>query len=431
MSQPDKQPDEVRSESKVRWIMVGVVGGAMLLYFVVSVFRTPLQADTYTNSYSTSPGGHTALIELLRKSGREVTPGKAHLDLPKFDNARTDTLAMLEPGMQYVDHFGEEFAALFTAAREESTSMLIAFPKRHYELMEVEEGGDVVLEEQEVSIFEVQSILKSTGFDQWLDVDRDTARPEVVWPENALQGAQSEARFKPADYLQAFVVKAGKLPQNFEVLAATEDGAPVIVRYRLSQFESTGGVVLVSDPDLLANRFIAEPGAAEIAARLFDQTPRQGAILVDEDLHGFSTEASLEYLAATPPGLWVTLSSFLLLVIFAWRQATVLRPRAAEPQDRRARKFSIEGLARMMERAGEHDAAQRRIMRRSRLVLGGGRTEVQGAGMTGTRTIQKGKTGRITRIQGASSEERLINAARKVAHQKRTGETEHSDLSFE
>ena len=131
MSEPEKQPDEVRSESKVRWIMVGVVGGAMLLYFVVSVFRTPLQADTYTNSYSTSPGGHTALIELLRKSGREVTPGKAHLDLPNFDNARTDTLAMLEPGMQYVDHFGEEFAALFTAAREESTSMLIAFPSDH------------------------------------------------------------------------------------------------------------------------------------------------------------------------------------------------------------------------------------------------------------------------------------------------------------
>ena len=48
----------------------------------------------------------------------------------------------------------------------------------------------------------------------------------------------------------------------------------------------------------------------------------------------------------------------------------------------------------------------------------------------GTRAIRKGKTGRITRIQGGDDLERLINAARKVAHQKRTGEADHSDWDF-
>ncbi|MCB9896257.1 MAG: DUF4350 domain-containing protein [Planctomycetes bacterium] len=431
MNEPEKQRDDVRSESRLRWVMVGIVGGAMLLYFIVSVFRVPLQADTYTNSYSTSPGGHTALIELLRKSGREVTPGKAHLDLPAYDYDRTDTLAMLEPGMQYVDHFEEEFKALFEGARGENTSIVIAFPKRHYSLMEAEEGGDIVLEEELVGIPEVQGILGSTGFERWLNIQRDTTTPDIVWAADNTPAAPTEVRFKPKDFVQVFKVDSSYLSGAFDVMAATQAGDPVILRYRANRSATVGGVLLVSDPDLLTNRFIAEPGAAEIATRLFALTPQKGTVLIDEDLHGFSTEASLEYLAVTPPGLWVSLSVSLLLLIFAWRQATVLRPRAAEPQDRRARKFSIDGLARMMERAGEHDAAHRRIVKRSRLVLGGGRTEVQGAGMTGTRSIQKGKTGRITRIQGGTSEERLINAARKVAYQKRTGETEHNDLSFD
>jgi hypothetical protein len=433
MSEPEQKLDPVARESKLRWIMVGVVGGAMLLYFVVAIFRTPLQADTYTNSYSTSPGGHTALVELLRKSGREVSPGKAHLELPAFDNTGTDTLAMLEPGHKYISHFGDEFDTLFNVAREEPTSLLIAFPKRRYRLLEAEEGGDIVLSEREVELAEAREILRATGFEQWLELARPAnAEQDILWPGDEFEpGMTQDLSFRPKDFIQTFDVQSSQLPEKFEVLAYSDDGSPVIVRYRVNQFETSGGVLLVSDPDFLCNRYIAEPGAAAIAMRLFQQTPRRGAILIDEDLHGFSTEASLEYLAATPPGLWVTLSATLLLLIFAWRQATVLRPRTAEKQDRRARKFSIDGLARMMERAGEHEAAYRRVMRRSRLVLGGGGAEVQGAGMGGTRTIQKGKTGRITRIQGGTSEERLINAARKVAHQKRTGETEHSDVSFD
>jgi hypothetical protein len=49
----------------------------------------------------------------------------------------------------------------------------------------------------------------------------------------------------------------------------------------------------------------------------------------------------------------------------------------------------------------------------------------------GTSAVQKGKTGKLTRPPTGGSEEQLIHAARKVAHQKRTGETEHSDWSFE
>jgi hypothetical protein len=277
-----------------------------------------------------------------------------------------------------------------------------------------------VLWEDVHPVGEVQSVLERTGFDQWLRIDR------VSGKGRKLQWQDGTGETLLTGPVQVFRVN-GQLPLTFEVLARAESGEPVVVRYRAKEYVGEGGVLLVSDPDIFTNRFIQTPGAATMALRVFGETPRNGTILVDEDLHGFSTDASLEYLAATPPGLWVTLSVMVLLAVFGWRQVTVLRPQSAEPQDRRARKFSIEGLARMMERAGDHDKAYRRVMWRSRLVLGTGGAQVHGAGKSGTRTVKKGKTGRVTRVEGANSEERLINAAAKVAHQKRTGETEHSD----
>ena len=429
MSEPEKKTQPSGRESRLRWILIVGVGAAMLLYFIVGIFEQPMKADNFTNSFSTSPGGHSALRELLTKSGRTVTPGEVHLKLPEFNGAETETLAILEPRAGYVGRFSEEFDALFAAAREERCSLVIAFPKRRYEQVETDEGDDIVLEEYFVSLGSVQEILKATGFDRWLEVRRAKEPGQKVTWNRDLVGRNTpvEQSFEVHDFLQTFEVGDGTLDGRFDVLASAPDGAPVILRYRADEYQSNGGVFLVSDPDFLTNRFIANPGAADIANGLFRLTPQRGSIQVDEDLHGFSTEASLQYLAATPPGLWVTLSAFLLLVIFAWREATVLRPYTAEQQDRRARKFSIEGLARMMERAGEHEVAYGRIMRRSKLVLGGGGAEVQGAGMGGTRTIQKGKTGRITRVEGATSEERLIKAAARVAHQKRTGETAHND----
>ena len=415
------KPDAARRETMFRVIMVAVFGTVMLAYFIVSIFDVPLQADNFTNGYSTSPAGHSALIELLRQNKREIEHGHVKLALPEYEGSRTDTLALLQPGPEYIGPFEEEFTNLFSNARKTDTSVLLVLPKRTYTpATEQPQDGELVLWEVEHSLATVQSVLEYTGFDQWLTVDRlpDKGR-KLVWFDGTAEADMAEP-------VQVFRWAHGEVPKSFQVLASAASGEPVIVRYRQNEY-GEGGVLLVSDPDIFTSRYIDTKGAATLALRVFEETPRSGAILVDEDLHGFSTDASLEYLAATPPGLWVTLSVLVLLAVFGWRQVTVLRPQSAEQQDRRARKFVIEGLARMMERAGDHEKAYRRVMWRSKLVLGTGGAQVQGAGKTGTRTMKKGKTGKVTRVHGESSEERLINAAAKVAHQKRTGETEHSD----
>lgn len=407
-----------RRETLVRLAFLGFCGVVMVSYFVFSIFETPLEADNFTNGFSTSPGGHSALIELLRKNKREVKAGHSKLRLPDFDYGNTDTLALLQPGPQYVEEFEDEFKSLFNGARETETSLLLVMPKRTYQKAnEQPEGGDLVLWEDFHSLHEVRTILEYTGFNRWMDIDRVAGENHILaWSDGTAQTAVSGPT-------QVFRLAANAGEENFDILATDESNRPVVVRYRVERYSASGGVLLVSDPDIFTNRYISNNGAATLAMRVFDETPDAGVILVDEDLHGFSTDASLEYLAATPPGLWVTLSVLLLLGVFGWREATVLRPREAEPQDRRERKFSIEGLARMMERAGDHHKAYKRLVWRSRLVLGSGGAQVQGAGKGGTQAIKKGHTGRITRIQGETSEEKLINVAAKVAHQKRTGES--------
>jgi hypothetical protein len=327
---------------------------------------------------------------------------------------------LLEPGPEFVKHFENEFRTLFTTGRETSTSIVITFPLRMYELADPQpEGEDAVLWESFYYVDEVGSVLEMTGFDRWLGITRKSEQ-EVTW----LGDGTVVAFERP---LQVFT--GAGLSDEFEVLAETSEGDPVVLLHRTESWHRHG-VILISDPDMFTNRYIAKPGMAAMAMKVFDRTPSYGALRVDEDLHGFSTDADATYMAVTPPGLWVTLSVLLVLLIFAWRQATVLRPLDAEPRDRQERKFAIEGLARMMQRAGDHHTAWRRLLKRSRLVLGTGGAQVQGAGM-GTSAVQKGKTGKLTRPPTGGSEEQLIHAARKVAHQKRTGETEHSDWSFE
>jgi hypothetical protein len=98
----------------------------------------------------------------------------------------------------------------------------------------------------------------------------------------------------------------------------------------------------------------------------------------------------------------------------------VLRPVAAEAQDRAARRYAIEGLGRMLERNGSHMEAVQRIIKRSVLVLGDSGVTVHEAGK-GTSMLRAGE-GRV-RLEGETSAERLVNIARRVSERKRAGET--------
>lgn len=407
-----------RREAVFRYVVMGVVAAITIGWMLRGVLDLPAVPDNYTNGYSHSPGGHSALVDLLQKNGRDVRVKAESLKLPKLDGGRGDTLVVLEPRPEHIEDYEEDLARVFDEARARPCSLVFAFPKRYYEYDVTEEGKEVIIED-EYRRGAIQKTLDATGLDEMLDIVRTPGAAVIRPPEST--GVETE--FEIQGPVQTFLWKSrpelsgGKWTS--ETLLETADGSPVAIRLRLPEQYGMGGVVLISDPDLCSNRYIGGKGGGTLALSLFAQTA-DGALIFEETLHGYSTDADLEYLAMTPPGLWLTLSVFLLLLLFGWREATVVRPAQAEDKDRQARLYAVDGIARMMLRARDHHAAYRSLMRRSTLVLGQDPVSVKAEGVRGGDTAMlRGNTGRIRHAAGADDEERLLNAAAVLAEKMR------------
>lgn len=407
-----------RREAVFRYVVMGVLAAITIGWMLRGVLDLPSVPDNYTNGYSHSPGGHSALVDLLQKNGRDVRVKAETLKLPRLDGGRGDTLVLLEPRPEHIDDFEEDLRRVFDEARARPCSLVFAFPKRYYEYSVSEDGKEVVFED-EYRRYAIDKTLDVTGLDEILDIVRTPGATMIRPPEST----GMETQFEVLGPVQTFLWKrrpelsGGKWTS--ETLLETEDGSPVAIRLRLPEQYSMGGVVLLSDPDLISNRYIGGPGGGTLALSLFAQVS-DGPLIFEETLHGYSTEADLEYLAMTPPGLWLTLSVLLLLVLFGWREATVVRPASAEDKDRQARLYAVDGIARMMLRAKDHGAAYRALMRRSTLVLGQDPTAVKAEGVRGGDTaVLRGNTGRIRHAPGQDDEERLLNAAAVLAEKLR------------
>lgn len=411
---------ENRRESIFRWSLVGILLGGSVLWMIFSIFSEPKRPDNFTNSHSYSPGGHRALAELLQARGREVVRNTAKLKAPKMDGFQGDTLVLLEPIPEYVYDFADDFELLFDEATRNPTSIILVLPKRWYRVSETQEDEDsLTLNEYLHPKHAAEVPLREAGYRNNVALLR--VKPQSIYmPSEAFDFRSEETRTYIDAPVQVFSVKPeGR--SGYEVLAETENGHPVVLRVRDTDENGRGGVILVSDPDVFTNRYIARDGAAEFVMKLIDRAP-PGRIIIDEQLHGFTTDSSVEYLAVTPPGLYVTLSVLLVLLVFAWRQATVVRPARLEQTDRTDRTYAIEGVARMMLRTRDHRGAATRIGRRSYLVLGQGAAQVGGPGSgTGVRS----RTGRLSIDGGENQLERLMTVAQRVAMLKRTGGTEH------
>lgn len=408
-----------RRETIFRWVVMGTLAAVTVAWMLRGVFSLPEVPDNYTNGFSHSPGGHSALAELLEKNGRDIRVRADALKLPEFETGSGETLALLEPRPEHLQEFEDDFRRVFADAQSRPCSLVFAFPKRYYGFSRHEDGKEVIVED-EYTRMGIEAILEATGLDDTLDIGRTAGDTEIRAPE----GEGPTATFKVSAPVQTFLWKVSpsslrhsRMPK---VLLETADGRPVALRlFPKHQFDE-GGLVLIADPDLLGNRYIGQPGAGTLALHLFADTPRNGIITFDETLHGFSTEADIEYLAMTPPGLWLTLSLFGLLLLFGWREATVIRPVAAESHDRQARLYAVDGIARMMLRARDHGAAYRALMRRSTLVLGHDPTAVKAEGSRGGDTsVIRSNTGRIRHAPGADDEEKLLNAAAMIAEKLR------------
>jgi len=406
-----------RRETVFRFVVMGVLAALTIAWMLRGVLDLPTIPDNYTNGFSYSPGGHTALAELLEKRGRDVRVRADTLRLPKYEGPASPTLVLLESRPEQIDEFKEDFERLFDEAKSRPCSLVFSFPKRYYEFKSNENGEEVIVEDEYRRAALVYTLQAAKLYDT-LDIVRT---PD---PERIQRRGDDSVTFEVAGPVQTFEWKdrvgllRGSLTE--EVLLETQDGRPVAIRLRHREQYGNGGIVLVADPDVLVNRYIGGPGGGTLALALFEETPPSGELIFEETLHGYSTEADLEYLAMTPPGLWLTLSVFLLLILFGWREATVLRPASAEAQDRQARLYAVDGIARMMLRAKDHGPAYRALMRRSTLVLGHDPTAVKAEGSRGGDTAMlRGNTGRIRHAPGADDEERMTNAAAIIAEKLR------------
>ncbi|MCC6151319.1 MAG: DUF4350 domain-containing protein [Planctomycetes bacterium] len=407
---------------RMRWLFIAVMAAVTLFMILRGVFEDPETRENFTNSGSPSPGGHRALVELLQKSGFKVETTVARLDRldDEFFKRGGRTLALLEPSGGHVEEHEAELRALFEDERK--ANIILVLPKRHYSQVETEDGESVVLQESIGSLEECRKLLELAKLDGELEFHRATEAATLTDGEGKLSAKLGGKHPFP----QYFVLKAQPKPKvrspyepepppRWQVLVKDSAGNPVALR------NNERNLVVLAEPDLISNRFLGE-GEAAALAKIVMNAGNSRSISIDEALHGLSTQASLEYLAVRPPALWALLSLLLLLGLFFWREATVLRPLEAESDQRRSRALVIEGVARLMARARDYGPAARAVIHRAPYALQSARAQVHAAGIAGStpKGVPREIEQRLEAIGFAGgSEGGLIQAAAAVSSLKR------------
>lgn len=415
------QPGTV--DARMRWIFIAVMGAVTLVMILRGAFEEPEVRENFTNSNSPSPGGHRALVELLLRDGFKVETTVGRLDRLDDDFFKPNgrALALLEPSPHHLSEHADEVRELF--ADERKPNLIVVLPKRRYSQLPNDDGGEVVLSESIVPLEECRALLRLARIDDALEFHRATDAATLSDTENKLVAKLAGKHAYP----QYFKLKDASLTKvkldewdnqreaRWTVLVRDSKGNPVALR------NNERNLVVLAEPDLISNRFLGEGDSAALAKFVMGQN-RTRKITIDEAMHGLAAPVSLEYLAVRPPALWALLSLLLLLGLFYWREATVLRPLEAESEQRRSRALVIEGVARLMARARDFGNAARAVIKRAPFALQSSRVKVHAAGIAGSTPpgIPREVEQRLEAIGYAGgSEGGLVQAAAAVAALKR------------
>lgn len=401
-------------EGRFRLVLVVVMAGVTLFVLGRGLFEAPDAPDTFVNGTSTSPGGHRALLHLLDEEGFTVTSSVDRLDVLNENDFQDPeaALALLEPSPQFLDKYESEVRGLFS--RSWRPPLILVLPKRHYHALQSDEDGTLVLQEGIYSIDDSERVLQLAGLGSELGVRRVTGG-DVIEPDSP------------------YATRIHDESDEAQVLEFTSAASPwrkLITDSRnrtLAAVNPLTRVVVLAEPDLISNRFLDQGDSAALARHVFEASQCRH-LVVDEALHGMATRASLEYLAVRPPALWALLSVLLLLALFAWREATVLRTQPAEVDARRSREFVIEGVARLMLRAKDFRMAAQHLQQRAPLALLPSRAHVHAAGVAGSTSASlPGEVAeRLHQLpESDGSEEHLIRVARRVAEIRREVSLSH------
>lgn len=279
-------------------LLILIGGAAFCAVLVLMVLVDPAdRVVTQPSSYSRSALGHAALESLLREAGYRVAVNRSRQGRGV---AAEDLLLVLEPdlGMNTV----EDIQRLLAGKRR----VLVALPKWRQRLTALSTGVPPGWIASAALLSEATVSEVAHGVVGQARIDRPGS--EITWT----------GRLGPAPEIERpQLVADGAL----RPLLASSDGGVLVGEVPV---DVTGSRILVlADPDLIANHGLHRGDNALLAQGLIDQllTSSDATIHFDESLHGFAIVPSLPRLLLAPPFLAATLLALATIAVMVWRAA--------------------------------------------------------------------------------------------------------------
>jgi hypothetical protein len=278
--------------------VVALLSVSLLSMLIWSIFGKEIRStdSAEANSFSRSALGHHAFVSLLRRLkidtlvSRNRSGGKA--------GARA-TLVIAEPRVGT----GER-QRLLDELVESADHILVVLPK--WEGVEDPKHPGWLRSVEPVSKYEIEEVLDALGIDA-----------EVQRPHDVVANRGTAPRWRSTTIQTTPQLFRPQVLTSREIEPIIQCDSGTLVGWADS---SVGQILVLSDPDLLANHGLARPGNASVMMSILDLVRPSDAspVVIDETLHGFGREPSIYRALFDFPLLLATLHVLAAVAILLW-----------------------------------------------------------------------------------------------------------------
>lgn len=263
-----------------------------------------------SNAYSDSAVGHAAFVALLQAQGIPTDITR----LPPAGRLSSSTVVVLaQPDPDTID------ATTLRAVLDGDTRVLVVLPK-----WETWPSAD------HPGWIEQAELIPQGRLDRFAEMiagNMSVVRPAIVGPWRGRLAGDGP------------ILDTPQLVRSAHLLPLIETDGGVL----LGLLRNTGGrVAVLADPDLLTNAGLHRGGnAAIVMAMIEDIRPGEGAVVVDETIHGFVHAKSIWRFLLTPPWLGATVLALLAAALTVWIAAVRFGAPVPAPPPQQAGKTSL------------------------------------------------------------------------------------------
>ena len=332
-------------------VVIGVAAASLGVAVVLTVLGDDLAAtrSAGADSYSVSAIGHRGLVRLLER-----------LDVPVIVS-RSDSGARAGDGLLIVAEptvtdaaSRDRLAALVRSSRQ----TLLVLPKWYGA---AERGKTWIADAHLLPADEVNRVVEVVG----LGAPAAPAAPAVP--------AVIDRAAQPTDW----VVEPGTaqpvirepqvlVTQKLTAVVADRRGNPLLGW----MLEGDTQITVLSDPDVLNNAGLREPGNARFMIDLVDALRGDGPVVIDETMHGYAQQPSLVRALLRFPLVLATLQVLVCAVLAVWAMMVRFGPRrAAPPPIAPGKDFLIRNTAALLHHGGHHGHALARYLQLTALAV--------------------------------------------------------------